>query len=578
MSLMGSLYIGSSGLRTSQNALNTTAHNMANVNTPGYTRQMVMQGTRQYNTISISGSAIARQQLGLGVVYAETKTQRDIFLDKAFRRESGRSAFYEVSTNTLEEVENLLQELDGEAFAAALDNLWKSVQDLANEPDQASRQSVFIQRCYEFLTRADAVYQGLSDYQDNINRSIREDVERINEIGRGINDLNLRIRRIEAGNIENANDLRDMRDSLIDELSALANISCQTDAFGNITVKIEGNDFVTTDTYNQISLYTDPVTGFYTPYWEMLATKDANGGLVLDKNGRMEESAQAFRLDQAISSASNTDIGLVKSKLLARGTHRATFEDIAVSNGLIYPGYEPTRHDLKIDNPFSQEYDPDTYNPSYYDQNIAQSVVMNMQAQFDQLIYQVASGINDILREAANAAGTWPESTYMRDAYGNPLQVFDLTANEAADDAPPGPYTVKNIIINSELRQAPTLLGFRQADGQTDYETATKLKALFDGRDYTLNPNVQTKVNLTGYYNAMVSQVANSSSVSREIYKNQQLTVEQVGAAREQVLGVSTDEELGFMVMYQNAFNASSRYINVISEMLEHVVTQLGSR
>jgi flagellar hook-associated protein 1 FlgK len=231
MSLMGSLYIGSSGLRTSQNALNTTAHNMANVGTPGYVRQIVQQSARQYNTISINGSAIAPQQLGLGVLYSETKTQRDVFLDKAFRKESGRSAFYEVSTAALEEIENLFQELDGEAFAKSLENLWKAIQDLANEPEQASRQSIFVQRSYEFILRADAVYQGLADYQDNINQSIKSDIERINEIGHSIKELNDQIRRIEAGKMENANDQRNIRDRLVDELSALADISYYSRCF-----------------------------------------------------------------------------------------------------------------------------------------------------------------------------------------------------------------------------------------------------------------------------------------------------------------------------------------------------------
>jgi len=547
MSLMGSLYVGSSGLRTSQNALNTTAHNMANVNTPGYVRQMVQQSTRAYNTISINGSAIAPQQLGLGVVYSETKTQRDIFLDRAFRKESGRSAFYEVSSKTLEEIENLFQELDGEAFANSLNNLWKSIQDLANEPDQASRQSIFVQRSYEFLLRADSVYQGLADYQDNINQSIRSDIDRINEIGHAIKQLNDQIRRIEAGKVENANDLHNIRDRLLDELAGLADVSYFYDAFGNLNIKLEGNDFVKMDSVNEISLHVNSLTGFYTPYWATLATTyfDVFGEEQIDIEG-----ARVFNLTQTISSEMNTDIGQVKAKMLARGTHRATYQDISVSD------------------PYHPEFDPDR--ADHYDQHISQSIIMNMQAQFDQLINKIVEGINTILREAAMAAESKnPNSNYMKDAYGNYLQVF----NKMSDD---GPFSIKNVVINADLRQAPTLLGLRLDDGQTDFGTAKKLKELFDNKTHTLNPNVQTKVNLAGYYNAMISQVANSSSVYREIAKNQQLTVEQVEAAREMVIGVSTDEELSFMIQFQNAFNASSRYINVISEMLEHIISTLG--
>lgn len=62
----------------------------------------------------------------------------------------------------------------------------------------------------------------------------------------------------------------------------------------------------------------------------------------------------------------------------------------------------------------------------------------------------------------------------------------------------------------------------------------------------------------------------------RSIYENQVNTVEATQSAREQVVGVSTDEELSNMIKFQNAYNASSRYINVISEMLEHIISTLG--
>ena len=61
------------------------------------------------------------------------------------------------------------------------------------------------------------------------------------------------------------------------------------------------------------------------------------------------------------------------------------------------------------------------------------------------------------------------------------------------------------------------------------------------------------------------------------IKEAQEQTVSSVQSAREQIVGVSSDEELEFMIMFQNAYNASSRYINVVSEMLEHLVSTLGA-
>ena len=146
MSLFGSLYIGVSGLQTSNNALNTTAHNMSNLDTIGYTRQQVAQGTRTYITLSKSNQTNWKQT-GLGVNYTLTRQERDLILDKNYRRESGRMAFYDVSANALEEIEYILGESnEGHEFSEALNGengFWVSVQELSKDPtNSVDRKSV----------------------------------------------------------------------------------------------------------------------------------------------------------------------------------------------------------------------------------------------------------------------------------------------------------------------------------------------------------------------------------------------------------------------------------------------------
>lgn len=542
MGLMGSLYVGASGLQTGQNALNTTAHNMSNIDTTGYTRQQVQLGTRYYNTISKTASANAYQQIGLGVNYSQVKQIRDYFLDKTYRRESGRSAFYETSVSAVEEVEDLFQELEGKSFSQAIDNLWSSVQELTKDPANSVNQGVFVQRCYEFINRASAVYQGLSEYQDNLNYKIKQQVDTINSYGNRIKELNEEILKIESGQVEKANDLRDERNLLIDELSAMGNISVSEDPDGNVVIQFEGNDFVRGDSVNEIALEEDEVTGFYTPYWKKLAkyTEKPDGTVEVNTDG-----ALVFNMQQTISTDTNTDIGSLKSMLFARGDHRATYEDLA--------------------------------DKEYYDQNISQSIMMNIQAEFDQLVNKVTTGINNILKEAAEAAtANDPNSTYLRDSDGNPYQIFNTVTDQTEQDGVTPLFSINNIIINGELKQSPSLLGFIRPDGKVDQETADKLKELFSEEAHTLNPNVKTKTNFINYYNNLISQVSNTGSVMRGICENQQMTVDNTAAAREQVLGVSSDEEMSFMIMFQNAYNASSRYVNVISEMLEHVISTLG--
>ena len=574
MPLMGSLYIGSSGLQTSQNALNTTAHNLSNVDTTGYTRQQVQQSNRAYVTLSTDPKSIANKQTGLGVTYSRVKQVRDYFLDKTYRKESGRSMFYEVSTEVMEEVESQLGELNGEAFQTTMTDFWTAVQELSKDPSSSVTQGLIVQRASEFVQRASAVYAGLSSYQDNLNTQIRQNVDKINKYGNQLLTLNDQIRAIESGGIEHANDLRDARNQILDELAELTNMSFSEDRYGSVSVQIEGVDFVKDGACYEIAMKTDEATGFVTPFWPMNAsytTRD-DGTRVYNIDG-----AEVFDLSIEISSDLGTDIGGLKAMLLARGDHRANYTDLAEG-----------------------KYD-----------SVSQSVVMNIQGEFDQMIHNVVTKINDILAEAAGvqsgdlelADGTTLKNAkycavdsdgYMRMEDGTPIQLFTKVTtdgyrkvtgkdgkdywvmNEEKAGSTETLYTIGNLQVNPTLLQEPSKLGFRLADGSEDKATADALKAAFTEESYTLNPNVQKKTTFVDYYTDLVSQVANSGYVFRSIYENQVNTVEATQSAREQVVGVSTDEELSNMIKFQNAYNASSRYINVISEMLEHIISTLG--
>lgn len=525
MPLMGSLYVGASGLRTSQNALNTTAHNMSNLDTAGFTRQQILLGTREYVTLSVNPNSVANKQIGLGVYYSKVRQVRDDFLDKTYRKESGRSAFYQVSCETLEEAETLLGELGGVSFQQSFEDLWGAVQELAKDPGNAITQGMLVQYASIFLTRATSVYEGLEKYQNNLNTQIKQTVDIINDYGKQLVDLNERIQKIEAGGVESANDLRDTRNALLDELATYANITYKEQPDTTVTVRIEGNDFVKRDGYYEIGLDVDEKTGFYTPFWivNAKASYDRDGNKVYDIEG-----AEVFDLSQEISSDISTDIGKLKSMLLARGDHRATYEDLQ--------------------------------DEEYYNTNIAQSVLMNIQAEFDQLIHHVTTKMNEVFQEEFRAEGDRE----------NPWQLF----MEMSDDG--GKFSVGNIMVNPELLQEPSLLNFRKRDKEIDQEKADALKAVFTEEAYTLNPNVKKRTTLEEYYEDLVSQIANTGFVSRGNYENQEVAVEAADSAREQIVGVSSDEELTNMIMYQNAYNASSRYINVVDEMLEHLITTLA--
>ena len=116
----GSLYVGASGLQSASHGLNTTANNLTNVNTEGYVRQQVVYEDRDYR--KIGNASVSTQYAGLGVQVGTIVHTRDIFLDKAYRTESGRYSFYQASSEAVQEVYTHLQESDGKAFEEAIEN------------------------------------------------------------------------------------------------------------------------------------------------------------------------------------------------------------------------------------------------------------------------------------------------------------------------------------------------------------------------------------------------------------------------------------------------------------------------
>lgn len=566
MPLMGSLYIGASGLQTSQNALNTTAHNLSNIETEGYTRQQTLLEDRFYNTIG--NAAISAKQSGLGVEYADVRQVRDFFLDLSYREETGRKEFYEIAYETSTEIETLLGEMEGASFHDALGDYWTSIQELQKDPTSAVVQGQFVATALQFLERAQAVYDGLSNYQDNLNARVVDQVNLINEYGHKIKQLNDAIKGTEIGQ-EEANDMRDARNLLIDKLSEMCNISYSETIDNVVEISVEGTPFVCRDRVFEMDTKMDDSTGFYTPIWPW------------------NDDAEVFDLDKEILSADDTDIGKLKSILLMRGDRRANYTDLMTDRevgGVTY----------------------DVYNQGYKDasgmERVAtrKSVVLTMQAELDNLVHALTTSVNDIL---CNEQGKEAPERYYATQEELPIELFERLGESSRYEEYTGPvdadhpygagwyyikeditnapvdvssmYTLSNLKINPDLLKQPTLLSFVTVDKQADQVKADRLAQAFQDPFGTLNPDSNKEYNFTDYYDNMVVQIGNTGFIYKTIADSQGGTVVSLENARQSVMGVSSNEELSNMIKFQNAYNAASRYINAIDAMLDHLINRL---
>lgn len=565
----GSLYVGASGLQSAQNALNTTANNLANVNTEGYVRQQVVFSDKQYNILKDPSKVTNLQQHGLGVDIGDVVHARDVFLDKAYRLESGRSAFYEVCYETAVYVEDLLQELDGEEFKGSVEDLWTAFQELAKTPADSVAQSLVLQKSELLLSRGQTLYDDLKLYQNNIDQQIKQDVDRMNEIGEQIYDLNIQIQRVESNKVETAMTLRDVRDKLIDELSTYANINVREDSSSFVFISIEGVDFVHEAGFNEIGIWEDKITGFASPIWNHLSD--------LEK----EQYVEVFDLERLISSEMNTDVGSVKAKMIMRGNGYGVYSDLL---------------DTK----------------AYAD--VEDQIVMETEAQVDLLIRQIVTAVNDAL--CPNTDYTVQNNVYGADgtllfAAGQTIKVLDTELCPRGEDLSLPPqevfvrqgmdryttyeidgqtvyvyneedpansnsiYRLGNLEINETLKKVITAFPSYTANGAVDFAMADRVVAIWEEQGMHINPGDQYPCTFQDFYDKMISKLGTDGNVYKSSSETLSQTTQSIHHSRQQIMGVSSDEELGKLIKYQSAYNASSRYMTVISQMTELIVTGL---
>lgn len=570
MSLMSSLYTGTSGIHVAQNAINTTAHNLANVDTKGFSRQQVIVTDGNY--VTVGGNRLNSFRVGMGTSIAKVMTYRNEFYDQSYRKNNGRLGYYTAQYESITEVENLLGEMNGVAFQNSLSSLWETMQEVCKNPGDIVARANFINDAASFVLRAENVMNQLTKYQESLNTNIRDQVNQLNEYGRQLAELNKKISSAEAGNVERANDLRDQRDIVLDNLSKIVDVKYREDANGRVSIFVEGVKFVEEGTYNEMGLA--PIDGsavLLNPVWPHLDNID-----VFDTSREL------------VSGDSGTDVGYLKGLILGRGNKQANYTDIPI---------EPVSGDFA--NQADYEAAMREYNAAVreYNKTIDVSSIMSMQAQFDQLFHGVVKMINDTLcpkktitedgvtytvldTEKApvgmDADKSMGLELFVRKNINNmETKVIGGETYLVYPDEDPNDictlYTIGQIEVNQELLSNYSKLALSSNNGSNEFDQKTCDALIAKWREpfAVLGPGKLTKFDINSYYTNMVGELANKGNKYVTVAESQQLTVDTIDAQRQSVAGVSSDEELTNLIRFQHAYNASSRYITVVNNMLD---------
>ena len=248
------LNIARSGMSTYNAVLNTTAHNIANVKTTGYSRQVV----KQQETEAISFKT-TYGMVGTGVDAISIDSQRDVYYDNKYRMSNTSYSRYESLNYYMNSIENDLYAKDSTSggMTNSLDNFFKVVTSLTTDPSSTTIRTQTVGYADTLVKSINEVANSLQALQKDLNDQIASTVDQINAYAQQIASLNKQIATIEIYGTK-ANDLRDQRATIIDELSALVDVDVvekeptNGNGLAQYIVSIAGSPLVDTNDYNTI--------------------------------------------------------------------------------------------------------------------------------------------------------------------------------------------------------------------------------------------------------------------------------------------------------------------------------------
>lgn len=554
--LFSALSIGTSGLRAAQIQLDVTGNNIANVNTPGFSRQRA-------ELVELFPIQTTVGEIGRGVGIAQIVRLRDAFLDSAFVRQVAGLGSAEVQAQYYNLIEDAYMEPGENGFGTRLDRFFDAMNDYANNVESLSVREAFLAEASAAATDLNQLIARFDELRTNANEEVRNLVPEINSLSQRIYELNGQIQQIE-GSGRTANALRDQRGVLLDQLGRLVNISYQEGTHGQVQVQIGGAILVDTTRARQIvavpNAALDPERG------DLVELRFADDNSLVDVRDGEVFGALTIR-DTVIPQQDARIDAIARALILEINAIHSQGRGLAAISGTLTSSNEvsaPTDPLVAAGLPFTVT--PGTFDVVVYDSAgtpTTTTITITAATTLDDL----ATDLNGIANLNAVVNGNQLEI--------NPDATFSFSfANDTTGALPAlglnGLFTgsdARSIAVNSDILGNPALLtsGFSTDLTETGDNSAALAMAnlrtskVLDGGSSTIAEFYQSTIATLG-----INARANNDALLTDVE-----FIRDLDARRQEVSGVNLDEEVTSLLLFQRAYEASARVITIADRMLE---------
>ena len=561
MSLNGALQVGRSSIMASQTAMQVAGNNMANASTPGFSRQSVRFAT------TIPQSWGNNQTIGTGLQVTRITRTVDAALQSRTRTALSDENGAAVDQRFLLAIESVRNELGDANLSSRLNAFFSAFSELANNPNDEALRSVVVQQSSGLAGAIRDLRKDQVDVRVEIDRYLESAVRAADDIVTQIADLNVQIGRNELGGTAGpANELRDRRDSLINELAQFLPISTLEQPNGMIDISVESQPLVQGSLARGVKVTADIVGGELTTRFRVkndgtLLTPDGGqiGALLRQRTDTVEPAIESldtltrelmFQVNQ-VHSRSQGQIGITS----VTGLNRITNASI----------------------PLDQTEIPFTMRNGAFEMHV-KSLATGLRTTVVIAVDPATATLTD-LRNAVNAAvpaGTatasiTADNTLRLDANaGYELSFANDTSGVLAGlgiNSLFGGYDAKTIEVNAQILGDPRLLAVGRDHVEGSNGGALAIAALSSQQVESLGGR-----SIRGFWTAETTALGVRAEAAINRADSTKLVRESLDSQVQAMSGVSIDEESINMLAYQRQFQAAARFITIIDETIQQLL------